>query len=173
MRGTVSIACAWRCRLRSAALVIAMIACAVPARAQNASIPPAQVVQMRCTVCHATDLLEQQRLTREGWRRELSKMMGWGAAIDAARVDEVAAYLAKRYAPPAARTPIAADASAGGALLMTRCTVCHATDLIAAQRLDADGWRRELAKMTAWGAVLSPDERTTVLDYLSPPDARR
>jgi cytochrome c5 len=135
-------------------------------------MPPAQVVQMRCTVCHATDLLEQQRLTQDGWRRELAKMIGWGAAIDAARVDEIAAYLAERYAP-APRPRIAADTGAGSALVRTRCTVCHATDLIAAQRLGADGWRRELAKMTGWGAVLSASEQEAVLDYLQSDAFRR
>jgi len=121
---------------------------------------------MRCTVCHATDLLEQQRLTREGWDRELAKMIGWGAAIAPARVDEIGAYLAGRYARPAPWLRLGADASAGSALMMTRCTVCHATDLIAAQRLNADGWRRELAKMIGWGAVLSASEQDAVLDYL-------
>jgi hypothetical protein len=51
--------------------------------------------------------------------------------------------------------------------------VCHATDLIAAQRLGADGWRRELAKMTGWGAVLSASEQEAVLDYLQSDAFRR
>jgi cytochrome c5 len=153
------------CSLRNVALAIGVIACAgAGLTAQEA----AQLVQMRCTVCHQTDLLQQQRLTREGWDREVAKMMGWGAAIDRARAADVAAYLAETYPSPGpAHVAVSSASGAAADLLKTRCTVCHRTDLIEAQRLDADGWRRELAKMMGWGAVLTPAERDVVLDYLA------
>jgi hypothetical protein len=50
--------------------------------------------------------------------------------------------------------------------LKSRCTVCHDTDLIDAQRLDAEGWRRELAKMQGWGANLSPEEQELLVNHL-------
>ena len=34
---------------------------------------------MACRVCHETDVIFQQRLTRAQWDRELSKMINWGA----------------------------------------------------------------------------------------------
>lgn len=68
------------------------------------------------------------------------------------------------HPPPSAAA--APDAEAAEALLNSRCTICHATDLIDAQRLDAEGWQRELGKMTGWGAQLSPSERDLLLDYL-------
>ena len=58
------------------------------------------------------------------------------------------------------------DADRAAALLKTRCTVCHSTDLIDAQRLDAEGWRRELSKMQGWGAQLSPDEYDLLVNHL-------
>jgi hypothetical protein len=66
------------------------------------------------------------------------------------------------------RAPVASSPATDAAaeLLESRCTVCHSTDLIDAQRLDADGWRRELAKMTGWGAQVSPEERDLLVDYL-------
>ena len=69
---------------------------------------------------------------------------------------------------PRGRGPSTAspDDPATARLLETRCTICHATDLIDAQRLDAEGWQRELAKMTGWGAQLSPAERDLLVDYL-------
>jgi DMSO/TMAO reductase YedYZ molybdopterin-dependent catalytic subunit len=51
-------------------------------------------------------------------------------------------------------------------LLKSRCTPCHATDLIDAQRLDAEGWDRELAKMQGWGAQLSPEEHQLLVNHL-------
>ena len=50
--------------------------------------------------------------------------------------------------------------------LKSRCTVCHDTDLIDAQRLDAEGWKRELAKMQGWGANLSPEEHELLVNHL-------
>ena len=40
-------------------------------------------------------------------------------------------------------------------------------DLIAQQRLSRAGWGREVDKMIRWGAVVEPDEREPMLDYLS------
>lgn len=123
---------------------------------------------MRCTVCHATDLLRQQRLTREGWQREVAKMVGWGAAVDATQTNELVAYLAEQYGPVGLHRPaIGSGTSAAADLVRARCTVCHATDLIEAQRLDAEGWRRELSKMQGWGAVLAPEERDLLVAHLT------
>lgn len=72
--------------------------------------------------------------------------------------------LSSSHAP--ASTGAAPDADAAEALLRTRCTICHATDLIDAQRLDGEGWQRELSKMTGWGAQLSPAERDLLVDFL-------
>lgn len=127
-----------------------------------------QVVQMRCTVCHAIDLVEQQRLTRQGWEREIAKMRGWGAAVDESQAQTIATYLARKYGPPGPRRPtVSSETSAAADLLNTRCTVCHRTDLIEAQRLDADGWRRELTKMVVWGAQLTPDEIELAVAHLT------
>jgi hypothetical protein len=59
------------------------------------------------------------------------------------------------------------DADRAADLLQTRCTACHSTDLIDAQRLDAEGWRRELAKMQGWGAQLSPEELDLLVAHLA------
>ena len=69
--------------------------------------------------------------------------------------------------PPPASAAAAPHAEAAEALLNTRCTICHATDLIDAQRLGAEAWRRELAKMQGWGAQLSPDELDLLIAHLA------
>ena len=135
---------------------------------QDTSPRAAEVVGTRCTTCHAMDLIEQQALTPGAWDREVAKMIGWGATVDSSEAREVAAYLAAHYRPARPATGLPSDTTnPASRLLTTRCTVCHATDLIAAQRLDAEGWRRELAKMVSWGAVLSPDEQTLLVEHLA------
>jgi hypothetical protein len=54
-------------------------------------------VRTRCTVCHDLALVEQQRLDVDGWRREIDKMIGWGAGVTPDEKDPLAAYLARRY----------------------------------------------------------------------------
>ncbi len=41
--------------------------------------PPAPESLSGCLVCHGRDVIEQQRLTRQQWNREVTKMINWGA----------------------------------------------------------------------------------------------
>ncbi len=50
-----------------------------------------------CLSCHGTDLVEQQRLSRSGWVREVEKMMRWGANVPANEKDALADHLAALY----------------------------------------------------------------------------
>lgn len=49
----------------------------------------------------------------------------------------------------------------------TACTVCHGPSLIAQQRLDRNGWTREVDKMTRWGAAVQPEDRDALIAYLA------
>jgi hypothetical protein len=53
------------------------------------------------------------------------------------------------------------------ALLRSKCTVCHGTDLISQQRLSEQGWSRELDKMTRWGTSLTDPERSQLIELLA------
>jgi len=46
------------------------------------------------------------------------------------------------------------------------CLGCHGTDMIAGQRLTRAQWERELDKMGRWGAVVKPEDRSGLLDFL-------
>jgi mono/diheme cytochrome c family protein len=50
-----------------------------------------------CLSCHGTDLVEQQRLSRSAWVREVEKMMRWGANVPANEKDALADHLAALY----------------------------------------------------------------------------
>jgi sulfite oxidase len=51
-----------------------------------------------CTVCHESDMVDQQRLTRTGWQREVEKMMRWGARVRDAEKESLVDYLLSRTA---------------------------------------------------------------------------
>lgn len=52
-------------------------------------------------------------------------------------------------------------------LLLSRCAVCHSTDLISQQRFDWDRWEGTIQKMIHWGADISPEEAVLLVSYLS------
>lgn len=54
-------------------------------------------LDQRCLGCHAADLVEQQRLDRAGWGRELDKMVRWGATIPASERDALTTYLSTQF----------------------------------------------------------------------------
>ena len=131
----------------------------VPPTRQNAG---ADLIKTKCMVCHGDDVIRQQRLTRDGWSRELDKMIAWGAAVTPQERPLLLDALtsAGRGEQPAAPDPAAA------ALLETRCQVCHDLRMIDQQRLDAAGWMREIDKMVAWGAVVTPSEKAALAALL-------
>ena len=60
----------------------------------------------------------------------------------------------------------AADTQPTGKLAEQRaCMACHSLRLIESQRLSSPAWKKEIAKMIGWGAVV-PDQQA-LLDYLS------
>jgi DMSO/TMAO reductase YedYZ molybdopterin-dependent catalytic subunit len=65
----------------------------------HVNVGGAAVVQARCSACHDGRLIEQQRLTRDGWRREVEKMMGWGAPVTEGEKDLLIDYLSSRWSP--------------------------------------------------------------------------
>src|ERR1700745_2866337 len=49
----------------------------------------------------------------------------------------------------------------------TACTECHDARIILQQRLSKATWTKEVDKMTKWGALVDPQDRDAVIDYLS------
>jgi cytochrome c5 len=135
-------------------LCVAAFAAAAAAQAQTPS--GETLLRTRCLTCHGDDLIRQQRLSREGWGREIDKMIGWGAAVSAAEKPLLIDALAGM-----------APAAGADAVLETRCTGCHDDRLIRQQRLSRDGWLRELDKMIGWGAPLTPGERDQLATALA------
>ena len=49
----------------------------------------------------------------------------------------------------------------------TACTECHEARIIVQQRLSKTAWTKEVDKMTKWGALVEPQDRDLLIDYLS------
>jgi len=70
--------------------------------------------------------------------------------------------------PQTAVTPVAShEPDASNAVFDRACRVCHDEDLSAQQRLTRDGWGREVDKMIRWGARVSPEERSPLVEFLA------
>lgn len=99
-------------------------------------------------------------------RESSSSLWGFGLAILAiAGVVVPLAAGAQRRSPakPTADLPsgaIQAEAT-------TACTECHEARIILQQRLSKAAWTKEVDKMIKWGAVVDPEDRDALIDYLS------
>jgi cytochrome c5 len=59
----------------------------------------AETYQRACLVCHQADIVEQQRLSRAAWVREIDKMIRWGATVGDNEKDSLTDYLVARFGP--------------------------------------------------------------------------
>jgi len=57
----------------------------------------AEIFAQRCLVCHGSDIVEQQRLARGGWTREVDKMNRWGAGVNESDKEPLVTYLEGRF----------------------------------------------------------------------------
>jgi hypothetical protein len=49
----------------------------------------------------------------------------------------------------------------------TACAECHDARIILQQRLNNSAWTKEVDQMTKWGALVDPQDRDALIDYLS------
>jgi len=49
----------------------------------------------------------------------------------------------------------------------TACTECHEARIIVQQRLSKAAWTKEVDKMIKWGALVDPQDKDALIDYLS------
>jgi cytochrome c5 len=126
----------------------------------------AELARDKCLICHEADLIVSQRLSRQGWTREVDKMIRWGAVASDAEKEILIDYFAARFKPNSASGAPAAGDEPGKAIFEEKCLLCHEADLTRQQRLSRQGWTREVEKMIRWGAVVSDEEKGPLVDYL-------
>jgi hypothetical protein len=54
-----------------------------------------------CLPCHASDIIRQQRLTKQQWTATVTKMVNWGAGVPEDQKDMLLDYLATQFGPDA------------------------------------------------------------------------
>jgi cytochrome c5 len=151
--------------MRAALVLVTLFGAAL--RAQDLPAGPGrETVTTRCLMCHESDLIVQQRLTRAGWGREIDKMVRWGAVVDAAEREPMLDYLSAHFTPRPVASHIVATAGAEE-IYRRACFSCHEDDLIEAQRLTRTGWTREVEKMVRWGAVVPDADKDALVEYLA------
>lgn len=67
--------------------------------------------------------------------------------------------------PGAASAPVD-QSNPGGQLVATKCVLCHSIDRVEEATYDKAGWSAVVTRMEANGLVITPDEKTAIVDYL-------
>lgn len=129
----------------------------------------AKKMEAACTGCHGPALIAQQRVDRNGWTREVDKMIRWGARVDAADKDALIAYLARSFnaSRPLPNTFKAVPAGKGSDLFQTYCLACHDDRLVVSRKLDKAGWTGIVDQMVKLGAYLPTGRKDELVDYLT------
>jgi mono/diheme cytochrome c family protein len=134
----------------------------------------AEVMRAQCLTCHGADLIEQQRLAKAGWTREVEKMVRWGANVSDADKEPLVEYLTAHFGPrpltqksPAPSPPAQTSIARGEEIFKGKCLACHGSELSEQQRLARAGWTREVEKMMRWGAAVEEAEKEPLIDYLT------
>lgn len=140
------------------------------ATAAQQDLPPGKGVELanaKCVTCHEADLIVAQRLSKQGWTREVEKMIRWGAAVNDAEKAILVDYFSEHFAPRKAAPAVAVtSADRGKQVFENKCLLCHEVDLVEQQRLGKPGWTREVEKMVRWGAIVTDAEKESLVDYL-------
>src|SRR5262247_706091 len=159
-------------KLIKLSFVLAAIMCflmSAGARAARQDLPEGKGVEIardKCVTCHEADLIVSQRLSRQGWTREVEKMIRWGAVASESEKELLIDYFAAHFKPRSASSAPAAGDDRGKQIFEEKCLLCHEADLTEQQRLSRQGWTREVEKMIRWGAAVSEAEKEPLIDYL-------
>lgn len=70
---------------------------ALSVRAAETAIEAPAAFKQTCLGCHGVEAIEQQRLNRTQWEREIEKMQRWGANVTPENKESLVDYLANRY----------------------------------------------------------------------------
>jgi cytochrome c2 len=141
----------------------------VPISATRQDLPEGKGVEIardKCLSCHEADLIISQRLSRQGWTREVDKMVRWGASVTEAEKEALIDYLVANFGAKIVEAKNPAGESRGKEIFENRCLGCHEADMTRQQRLSRQGWTREVEKMIRWGAVVSDAEKKPLIDFL-------
>lgn len=58
-----------------------------------------EIVRDKCISCHEADLIVSQKLSKQGWTKEVDKMIRWGADVKDTEKEPLVEYLATHFCP--------------------------------------------------------------------------
>ena len=61
--------------------------------------PMKALADQACLHCHSADMIRQQKLNEKQWTAEVTKMVGWGAAVPDDQRAALIAYLLEHFGP--------------------------------------------------------------------------
>lgn len=141
-----------------------------PVNAAPQDLPNGKGVELardKCVTCHEADLIIAQRLSKQGWTREVEKMIRWGAVVSDAEKETLVEYFSTHFPQRKAVAVVATNEARGKQVFEDKCLTCHEVDLVEAQRLGTPGWTREVDKMIRWGATVTDTEKAPLVEYLT------
>lgn len=154
--------------MRALLCALALAAAAIPAAAQELPEGPGrEVLTAACLGCHHDDMIRQQRLSKAAWEREIDKMVGWGAHVDAGRRATLAEYLATHFGLVPAVSHDPAAVAAGETVFQRACLSCHGREMVEQQQLPEAAWTREVTKMMGWGARVPEADKAALVAFLT------
>src|SRR5713226_2632081 len=97
---------------RSALMILVLVTTCAPlfwAQApQVPDLPPGEMhakARTACLECHDARIIQQQRLNKGAWTREVDKMIKWGAFVDPKDRDGLIDYFTVNFPPEKAPEP--------------------------------------------------------------------
>ena len=126
-------------------------------------------MEAACTgYCHGPSLIAQQRLDRDGWTREVEKMIGWGATVSVAEKNALINYLTTLFnsSRPRPSTSKMVPEGKGKDVFQISCMSCHDDKPVTSLKRDRAGWAREVEKMIGWGAYVPAKRKEELIEYL-------
>jgi mono/diheme cytochrome c family protein len=104
--------------LATTSLLAAFAVAAFAGESTNQQLPATAMQEkaaQACSTCHESRIIEQQRLSKAAWTKEMDKMIKWGAEVDPKDRDILIDYFSANFGPDqlayvAPRTPTESNA---------------------------------------------------------------
>lgn len=134
-----------------------------------------EAIGQACQACHRNiaRMLQIERRSPEQWRDTVYSMISRGAHIFPDEIEPLVAHLTASYGPSNVSTPPSADsgqpialpAGAGRAILERACLQCHDLETATRKPVLLD-WKTVVGTMATYGAMMTPAEQETLIEYL-------
>lgn len=133
------------------------------------------LVADRCSGCHGLDQVAAYKGTEEDWGNVVYTMRQRGLVVTPEENEQIVAYLAKNFPPPAKKAAAPLPDGEGKDLVMDRCVSCHDLARVEAYTGTKDDWEGVVKYMISLGMAAMPQEDARIVAYLAknyPPPAK-